>query len=99
MHLTQVDHFGFANADTFKQRYLVNADHWNSGGPIFFYTGNEGDITWFCNNTVSTVMIQSFQTNRSGLTVQTQIRLLLDELSDQGLHCLLFYLHLFDEIP
>lgn len=49
---TQVDHFGFANADTFKQRYLINKDHWNDGGPIFFYTGNEGDITWFCNNTV-----------------------------------------------
>ena len=32
-------------------------------------------------------MIQSFQTNRSGQTVQ----------SDQGLHCLLCHLHLFDE--
>ena len=36
-------------------------------------------------------------TNRSEQTVQTQIRLLLEEQSDQGLHCLLF--HLFDEIP
>ena len=27
------------------------------------------------------------------------IRLLLEEQSDQGLHCLLFHLHLFDEIP
>ena len=44
------------------------------------------------------VMIQSFQTNRSGKTVQTQIRLLLDP--DKGLHCtLLFHLHLFDELP
>ena len=32
-------------------------------------------------------------------TVQTQIRLLLEEQSDQGLHCLLFHLYLFDEIP
>ena len=32
-------------------------------------------------------------------TVQTQIRLLLEEQSDQGLHRLLFNLHLFDEIP
>ena len=32
-------------------------------------------------------------------TVQTQIRLLLEEQSDQGLHCLLFHLHLFEEIP
>ena len=42
----------------------------------------------------STVMIQSFRTDRSGQTVQTQIRLLLEEQSDQGLHCLLFHLHL-----
>lgn len=29
------------------------AKHWQQpGGPILFYTGNEGDITWFCNNTV-----------------------------------------------
>ena len=31
----------------------------------------------------------------SGQTVQTQIRLLLKEQSDQGLHCLLFHLHVF----
>ena len=31
--------------------------------------------------------------------VQTQIRQLLEEQSDQGLHCLLFHLHLLDEIP
>ena len=29
-------------------------------------------------------------------TVQTQIRLLLEEQSDQGLHCLLFHLHLLE---
>ena len=51
---------------------------------------------WIC---MITVMIQSFRTDRSGQTVQTQIRLLLEEQSDQGLHCLLFHLHLFDEIP
>ena len=49
----QVDHFGFVNSDTFKQRYLINTDNWHNGGPILFYTGNEGDIAWFCNNTVS----------------------------------------------
>ena len=32
----------------------------------------------------------------SGQTVQTQIRLLLEEQSDQGLQCLLFHLHHFD---
>ena len=46
-----------------------------------------------------TVIIQSFRTDRSGQTVQTQIRLLLEEQSDQGLHCLLFHLHHFDKIP
>ena len=44
-----------------------------------------------------TVMILNFRTDRSGQTVQTQIRLLLEEHSDQDLHCLLFYKHLFDE--
>lgn len=48
----QIDHFGFANSQTFKQRILVADQFWNrNGGPIFFYTGNEGDIDWFCNNT------------------------------------------------
>ena len=41
----------------------------------------------------------SFQTDRSRQTVQTNIRLLLEEQSDQCLHCLLFHLHLFDKIP
>ena len=43
-----------------------------------------------------TVMTLSFRTDRSGQTVQTQIRLLLEEQSDQGLHCLLFHWHLLD---
>ena len=47
----------------------------------------------------ATVIFLSFRTDWSGQTVQTQIRLLLEEQSDQGLHCLLFHSHLFDEIP
>ncbi|CAL8363739.1 unnamed protein product [Merluccius merluccius] len=48
----EIDHFGFFENGTFKQRYLVADQHWRmAGGPILFYTGNEGDITWFCNNT------------------------------------------------
>ncbi|TDH14681.1 hypothetical protein EPR50_G00023240 [Perca flavescens] len=48
----KIDHFGFLEDGTFKQRYLVADKHWQQpGGPILFYTGNEGDITWFCNNT------------------------------------------------
>ena len=46
-----------------------------------------------------TVMILIFPTDRSGQTVETQIRLLLEEQSDQGLHFLLFHLHLLEEIP
>jgi len=48
-----VDHFSFANNDTFNMRYLINDTFWKPGRPIFFYTGNEGDIELFCNNTVS----------------------------------------------
>ena len=48
--------------------------------------------------TCCTVMILSFWTERSGQTVQTQIRLLLQEQTDPGLHCLLFHLHLLDKI-
>ena len=49
--------------------------------------------------TANTVMILSFRKDRFGQTVQTQIRLLLEEKSDQGLHCLLFHLHVFDKNP
>ena len=42
---------------------------------------------------IHTVMTLSFRTDRSVQTVQTGMQ------SDQGLHCLLFHLHLFDEIP
>ena len=44
---------------------------------------------------VCTVMNLSFRTFRPGQTVQTQIRLLLEEQSDQCLHCLLFHLHVY----
>ena len=48
---------------------------------------------------LNTVMIVSFWTDMSRQTVQTQIRLLLEEQSDQGLQCLQFNKHLFDKIP
>ena len=47
----------------------------------------------------STVMTLSFRTDKSGQTVQTQIRLLLEEQSDQGLHCLLFHLRFLTKYP
>ena len=45
-----------------------------------------------------TIMILSFRTDMPGQTVQTQIRLLLEEQSDQGLHCLQFPLHSLDSL-
>ena len=45
-----------------------------------------------------TVMILSFRTDMPGQTVQTQIRLLLEEQSDQGLHCLPFRLQRLDSL-
>ena len=46
----------------------------------------------------STAMILSFWTEMPGKSVQTQIRLLLEEQSDQGLHCLPFHLHRLDSL-
>ena len=35
-------------------RYLINDTYWNKdSGPILFYTGNEGDIKMFAENTAS----------------------------------------------
>ena len=44
-----------------------------------------------------TVMVLSFPTDRPWQTVQTQIRLLLEEQSDQGPHCLPFHMDLLDK--
>ena len=43
-------------------------------------------------------MILSFRTDMPGQTVQTQIRLLLEEQSDQGLHCLPFRPYRLDSL-
>ena len=44
-------------------------------------------------------MSLTFRTDRPGQTLQTQIRLLLEEQSDRGLHCLLFHLHHLMKYP
>lgn len=49
-----LDHFGSEPTvpSTFKQRYLVNDTWWDKeNGPVFFYTGNEGNVEMFCQNT------------------------------------------------
>ena len=58
----ELDHFTFTpNASmVFRQKYLVNDTFWRrpsggngtaGAGPLFVYTGNEGDIEWFATNT------------------------------------------------
>ena len=54
--------------------------------------------TFIWLNFAYTVIILNIGTDRSEQTVQTQIRLLLMEQSDQGLLCLLFCLHLLNTI-
>ncbi|XP_026756593.2 lysosomal Pro-X carboxypeptidase [Galleria mellonella] len=47
-----LDHFGYQRNETFQIKYLVNEDYWDRGnGPIFFYTGNEGQIEVFAKHT------------------------------------------------
>ena len=52
----------------------------------------------YVNDMHITVIILNIGTDRSEQTVQTQIRLLLKEQSDQCLLCLLFYLNLLNAI-
>lgn len=47
-----VDHFSFANKDSFSLRYFINTKNYQAGGPILFYTGNEGKLESFAENTV-----------------------------------------------
>ncbi|KAH9320814.1 hypothetical protein KI387_015453, partial [Taxus chinensis] len=51
-----LDHFTYRpqGYKVFQQRYLINDKHWGGAkkkAPIFVYTGNEGTIESFANNT------------------------------------------------
>ncbi|XP_077235670.1 uncharacterized protein LOC143877487 isoform X2 [Tasmannia lanceolata] len=51
-----LDHFNYQpqSYQKFQQRYLINYTYWGGAAnksPIFVYTGNEGDIEWFAQNT------------------------------------------------
>ncbi|KYR02101.1 peptidase S28 family protein [Tieghemostelium lacteum] len=55
-----LDHFNFQNSQkTYQQRYVLNDQYWDRplsnstqcNGPILVYTGGEGDILWFYQNT------------------------------------------------
>ncbi|TKR67800.1 hypothetical protein L596_023893 [Steinernema carpocapsae] len=46
-----VDHYDLVNTDTFKMRYFINLHHYEEGGPIFFYCGNEGYIEFYIHAT------------------------------------------------
>ncbi|CAI5447337.1 unnamed protein product [Caenorhabditis angaria] len=46
-----VDHFTYRNDLEFNLRYLINTDSFKKGGPILLYTGNEGKIEKFADNT------------------------------------------------
>lgn len=56
-YFTQIlDHFNYnpQSYHKFQQRYLINDTYWGGAkknSPIFVYTGNEGDIEWFTQNT------------------------------------------------
>ncbi|KAI6234800.1 CRE-PCP-1 protein [Aphelenchoides fujianensis] len=46
-----IDHFDYASRRTFQLKYLVNETYFKPGGPLLFYSGNEGTIEGFAANT------------------------------------------------
>jgi lysosomal Pro-X carboxypeptidase len=52
-----IDHFSWAGtptgASTYQQRYLTYSEHWrnDSTGSVWFYVGNEGDVTLYADHT------------------------------------------------
>ncbi|GMI11797.1 hypothetical protein TrVE_jg6518 [Triparma verrucosa] len=46
----QMDHFD-PSPRTYQQRYFVNDEYYKPNGPMFFYLGNEADVTLYVNAT------------------------------------------------
>jgi len=48
----RIDHFGPGGEGTYEERYFVYDKYWGgNGSPIFFYCGNEADVTKYVNAT------------------------------------------------
>ena len=56
-------------------------------------------MLWVSTSKLNYYNDPKFSDIQVGVNSADQIRLLLEEQSDQGLHCLLFHLHLFGEMP
>ncbi|KAJ2009074.1 hypothetical protein GGI04_000763 [Coemansia thaxteri] len=65
-----IDHFG-ANNGTWKQQYLVNAEHYRPGGPIYILTPGESEVSPMYTEATHFVSLAS-QTN--GLIVAIEHR-------------------------
>lgn len=58
----RVDNFNPQNTDTFEQRYLMNGEHFQPGGPLFVVLGGEWQITplRLQNNSIETIASELF---------------------------------------
>lgn len=50
-HETRLDHFTWHQPAYWQQRFFTCDEFYQPGGPIFFYLGNEADVTLYLNNT------------------------------------------------
>ena len=87
-----------SNMNTYIRTYIHTYIHTDKPKPIcpppptFSKLGHKKEMTR------NSTLILSFLTDRIGQIVNTQIKLIQEEQSDQGCHCLLFCLHLFQTL-